>query len=133
MWLILAQYRVYFLVAAGVLALGASSVAGYKLGRAAGDREVAKMYQAGAAVVAKRNELIQKNLESYREELLSVSNRRPKRVLFCPPSKLSPSTGGADGAGAGGVDQHNYEPDLRAARDALIRCNALIHSLGGDP
>lgn len=112
---------------AGAVAVSlASGAAGYKLGRAAGDRDVRKMLEAGQQALVKRDKQIEGNLNEYRETLAAVSARRPKRVFICPPDNLSPSSGGTTGAGAAEPDRHNYEPDLRAARDALIRCNTLI-------
>jgi hypothetical protein len=114
-------------VLGGVIAVSlASGATGYKLGRASGDKDVRAMLEAGQKALADRDRKIATNLELYREDIAAVSARKPKRVFFCPPGRVPEAASGVAGAGAAGVDQHNYEPDLRAARDALIRCNALI-------
>jgi len=118
--------RALSLAVAAALVFGASGWLGYDLGRAAGDRQTLKMMKAGEAAVAKRDLLIKTTLEKAREDLAAVSARPPKRVYFCPVTRLPKTPGGAAGAGAGVADQHDYGPDLRAARDALLRCNALI-------
>ena len=108
------------------LALGAFGWLGYDLGRAAGDRQTLKMMRAGEAAVAARDLLVRTTLEKAREDLAAVSARPPKRVYFCPVGGLPKAPGGVVGAGAEVADQYDYGPDLRAARDALVRCNALI-------
>ena len=125
MWPFILKYRVAICIAVGVLVvLGVVYWKGRVDGTAAGDRKTLKMYEAAQAVVRKRDLLIASNLEIYREEIAAVSARKPKRVYLCPSVPEAP--GGAAGAGPTDVDRHDYGPDLRAARDALIRCNALI-------
>ena len=118
--------RAGFLVVAVALASGASGWLGYDLGRARGDRQTLKMMRAGAAAVAARDLLIKTTLEKAREDLAAANARPPKRVYCRAVVGLPKAPGGAAGAGAGVADQHDYGVDLRAARDALIRCNALI-------
>jgi len=114
------------LAATVAVASGASGSIGYKLGRASGDRDVRAMLEAGQKVLAQRDLQIAVNMRMYREDIAAVSARRPKRV-FCGPAGDVPETPGgiADGDPAV-VDRHDYGPDLRAARDALIRCRSLI-------
>jgi len=113
------------IVAAALFVGAASSSVGYRLGRAAGDREVAKMLRAGAEVVRKREQVIAHNLEIYREELAALRDRPPKRVLYCPSGGVSQTPGGTAGAGPGAADPVDLGPLLREALDELIRCNTL--------
>jgi len=125
MWPLILKYRSAICLAVGVLVvLGAVYWKGRIDGTAAGDRKTLKMYEAAQAVVRKRDLLIASNLEMYREEIAAVSARKPKRVYLCP--SVPEAAGGTAGAGAPEPDRHDYGPDLRAARDALIRYNALI-------
>lgn len=124
-WPLILKYRVVICLAvAGLVVLGAVYNKGRIDGTAAGDRRTLRMYEAAQAVVRKRDLLIASNLEIYREEIAAVSARKPKRVYLCPSVPEAP--GGAAGASPADLDRHDYGPDLRAARDALIRCNALI-------
>ena len=129
MWPIPLNPRAIFL-AVGVIAacavLGCVRQDGCEAGRAAGDREVKKMCMAGMKVLAERDRRISENLETYREDIAAVSSRPPKRVFFCPPGDLPQTPGRTAGSGATVIDRHDYGPDLRKARDALIRCNTLI-------
>ena len=126
MWPLPPLWLAICLAAALAVVSAASGGIGYRLGKSAGDREVLKMLKAGQAVVAKRDEAIKVNLEKAREDLAAANARRPKRVFLCPDDDLPKAPGGAPGAGATVVNRHDYGYDLRAARDALIRCNALI-------
>lgn len=121
--------RTAVLAGVALAVTAASSSVGYKLGRAAGDREVAKMYRAGIEVVRKRDESIARNLEVYREELADLRNRPPKRVLYCPAARLPTTPGGTDDAGPGSADPVDLGPLLREALDELVRCNALRATL----
>ena len=114
------------LAATVAVASGASGSIGYKLGRASGDKDVRAMLEAGQKVLALRDKQIKVNLRMYREDIAAVSRRHPKRVFFCPPGDVSETPGGTAGAGGSDGDRFDYGPHLRAARDALIRCNALI-------
>jgi hypothetical protein len=118
--------RALSLAVAVALVFGASGWLGYDLGRAAGDRQTLKMMRAGEAAVAARDLLIKTTLEKAREDLAAANARPPKRVYCRTLGGLPKASGGAAGAGAAVADQHDYGPDLRAARDALIRCNTLI-------
>ena len=114
---------------------GASGVTGYKLGKSDGNKLVLKMMNAGTEALAKRDKQIKVNLRMYREDIATANRRKPSSV-YCGPNNGVPETpGGTAGAGAAesnrrtdGTDlgSHDYGPELRAARDALMMCNALI-------
>jgi len=123
------------LAATVAVASGASGSIGYKLGRASGDKDVRAMLEAGQKVLALRDKQIKVNLRMYREDIATANRRKPSSV-YCGPNNGVPETpGGTAGAGAAesnrrtdGTDlgSHDYGPELRAARDALMMCNALI-------
>lgn len=123
-------YRAYFLAAGLALALGVSGFAGYKIGKASGNEMIAKIYKAGQDARVKADAKTKKDLEKYREDLANVSARKLKRVYCRSTSELHPTPARrTSGASAIVPDNHDYGPDLRAARDALIRCQALIEYL----
>jgi hypothetical protein len=88
---------------------------------------------ANRKALAERDAEIQRVLGEYREKIAAVSNRRPKRVFCGPTEPLPGAAGGAPGASPAELDRHDYGPDLRAARDALIRCNTLINTVRSQP
>ena len=125
-WPLILKYRVVICLAvAGLVVLGAVYNKGRIDGTAAGDRKLLKLYQAGLAAVKKRDELIAKNLEGYREELATLSARPVKRVYFCP-GKVPATPGRTDSADPAGVDRRDYGPLLREAAAELTRCQTLI-------
>ena len=88
--------------------------------------EMRKMLDAGAEVVRKRDAATKPTLEKYRADLLALAGRKPRSVYRDPPGCVPETASGADGAGPSVSDRRDYGPELRIARDALIRYNALI-------
>lgn len=129
MWPLPVSVRTLALAVIGLSVIAAAGSLGYQLGRASGDRDVRKMLEAGQAVIQKRDALIAHNLEVYREDLAALSARKPKRVFLCPSGGVPETPGGTDGADPAGTDRRDYGPLLREARDALVRCNALIETV----
>jgi hypothetical protein len=122
-------------IAAAILSLAFAagwSVNGWRLGskveRLKNEHatELRKMQDAGAEVVRKRDAATKPILEKYRADLLAANSRKPRSVYRDPPDCLSETASGTDGPGAPVSDRRDYGFELRAARDALIRCNALI-------
>ena len=122
----LVPYLAAFLAVVLGVAVYGSYRTGYKVGKADGDRQVKAMLDAGTAVVRKHDEAIKPTLEKYRADLLALAGRKPRSVYRDPPDCVSEATSGTDGAGSSVSDRRDYGPELRAARDALIRYNALI-------
>jgi len=121
------QYRALVLAVAAALVLGACWWNGYSNGKQSGAELVRKMQYQGQKAVAKREVQAKAALEKYVEDIAAANSRPVKRVYFCPPAPSVPkTTGGAPSASPTDVDRHDYGPDLREARDALIRYNALI-------
>jgi hypothetical protein len=115
------------------LACGVGSFVTYKMMRGDIEKlknehatELRKMQDAGAEVVRKRDAATKPILEKYRADLLAANSRKPRSVYRDPPDCLSETASGTDGPGAPVSDRRDYGFELRAARDALIRCNALI-------
>lgn len=94
--------------------------------------ELRKMQDAGAEVVRKRDAATKPILEKYRADLLAANSRKPRSVYRDPPDCLSEAASGTDGTGAPASDRRDYGVELRIARDALIRCNALIGAINAD-
>ena len=122
----LVPYLAAFLAVVLGVAVYGSYRTGYKVGRADGDRQVKAMLDAGAAVVRKHDEAIKPTLEKYRADLLALAGRKPRSVYRDSPGCVPEAASGTDGAGSSVSDRRDYGPELRAARDALIRYNALI-------
>ena len=122
----LVPYLAAFLAVVLGVAVYGSYRTGYKVGKADGDRQVKAMLDAGAAVVRKHDEAIKPTLEKYRADLLGLAGRKPRRVYLDSPGWVPEAASGTDGAGSSVSDRRDYGPELRAARDALIRYNALI-------
>ena len=108
------------------------SVNGWRL-EATRQTEIARALKAGQVAVARHDADSKIILEDYREKLAALAARPPKRVLFCPTSGLPATAGGAPGAGSAAASEHDYGPDLREARDYLLKYNALIESVRPKP
>lgn len=126
---------VTFLAAGAVAASLASGVYGYSRGVETGDRKIEKIYAEARRRQDIYDQKIQGDLEDYRESIAAANARRPKRVFCTSPDDLPQAASGtADSAPAGSDRQpdgtdlggKDYGPDLREARDDLIRCRTLI-------
>lgn len=131
--------RMVLSAAALSLACGVGSFVTYKMMRGDIEKlknehatELRKMQDAGAEVVRKRDAATKPILEKYRADLLAANSRKPRSVYRDPPDCLSEAASGTDGPGASVSDRRDYGPELRAARDALIRCNALIGAINAN-
>lgn len=131
--------RMVLSAAALSLACGVGSFVTYKMMRGDIEKlknehatELRKMQDAGAEVVRKRDAATKPILEKYRADLLAANSRKPRSVYRDPPDCLSETASGTDGPGASVSDRRDYGPELRAARDALIRCNALIGAINAN-
>lgn len=93
--------------------------------------EMQQMIDAGAEAERKRNEEAKQIVEKYRADLLAANRRKPRSVYRDPPGCVPATADGTDGADTATRDRRDYGPELRQARDALIRCNALIEAING--
>ena len=104
-----------------LIAFGVGASGSYYVMTAKRNAELVAMYKAGQKALAGKQEI----LNAYESELTKLRDRKPKRVLYCPPTRLPAGPGGAGSADPGVAEERDIGPLLRACYDELLRADKL--------
>jgi hypothetical protein len=117
--------RVIAILVAAVFAAG--SWLGFRMGKADGDREVRRMYEAAAKVVRKRESDGATEQSRLLERIADLERRPVRRVYACPDpvpgaAPVSGAPSGPEGAGGTRLD---LTPALLNCERRLLQLDAL--------